>query len=148
MNGFRKMISDNIPKMWDLALRWCNCRTAWIDYIYTTHVAPYNNDWRDAATIKKLKAKQVRIFTSPKNTKFFDTINHDRMLLEDKESYESWKKIANWVQWFEKQYAYVASSAEIQMSCKGTSPDETAEYISKRYGISIKLSKYIIDSIV
>lgn len=149
MNGFRKMISDNIPKTWDLALRWCHCRTKWIEYIYNVHIAPLNNDWRDERTRKSLKEKRTRMLTSPKRTRFFDTINHDRMLLEDKEAYEAWKSVSNWVTWFSEQYAYITSSAKIQMECKGTSIDDTAEYINKRYKLNnIKLAKFIIDSIV
>lgn len=153
MNGFRKMISDNIPKTWDIALRWCKCRQYWIDTAYNIYVGRFNNDYRKPNEIKRLKAEAVKQLThqqkiNGKHMKFEDTVNLGNLLIEDDGLYEYWKVISGWIKFFEKNYAYIKSSATIQMECKGSSVDEVAYYINRKYNLNnVKLAYYIIKTI-
>lgn len=152
MNGFRKMISDNIPKIWDLALRWCHCRQYWIDTVYDNYIGRYNDDYRTLAKRNKLKADEVKRITrkmkvNGKYMPFSDTVNLENLMVEDNGLYEYWSTINKWILWFEQNYSYVTSSAKIQMECMGSSVDEAAEYINKKYNMNdIKLAKYLINS--
>ena len=151
MNGFRKMISDNIPKTWDLALRWCECRTKWIEYVYNTHVKKYNTDWRGHKKILELKSTAVKQMTQKQKfdgmlLKFDDTINFDILFREDPEQYEAWKTVSTWVSWFSENYAYIKSTADIQLTCKYKSVDETVEYICKKYNLDdVQLVYFILN---
>lgn len=151
MNGYRKMISDNIPKVWDLALRWCHCRQYWIDTAYDNYVGRYNDDYRTTRQKNKLKADEVKRITrkmkvNGKHMRFSDTVNLDPVEM-DKDLYEYWSSINKWVLWFEKNYLLVKQDVETQ-TLKGSSAEDIIEYINEKYNMNdIKLANYIINGI-
>lgn len=129
------MISDNIPRNWDMGLRFCKCRTLWIEYVYTTHVKKYDNDWRGKRERAKLKARACKLFTgrakddNGNKIHFAETINTHTMLLKDRERYDAWMNVIKWVQWFCKNMIYI----ENMIKGRTDSNECCARYVDTMY---------------
>lgn len=151
MNGYRKMISDNIPLTWDLGLRWCKCRLRWIEYVYVHYIKPYDNDYRSKKEIKRLKSRQAKFYCGKlKNENghklTFDlTINMHTLLIRDKEQYDYWTTIIKWVNWFSKNTLYLKS---MMSNMQYSSDDEIADYIQTHCKLKDrKLVEFIVKNI-
>lgn len=144
MTGYRKMISDRIPATWDMALRWNQCRQAWIEYCYNTYLRPLNTNvmksrkWNEAE-----KAKRVTEICNVKKG-FANSINLDRLLQENSEQYTYWKKIIDWVKWFCEKMPHISNSAKNSYNIEGLRKNALAESISKQYSINVDLSIFIL----
>lgn len=145
MNGYRKMISCNIPKAWDIALRWCKCRQRWIERVYSIGVAPYNSDVMHSKKQKEeLKESYVKRICNPNKTSFRDTLELDRLLNpKDIVAYNAWMNIVEWVEWFRKILPFIRNDAKFYYD-RGERGDKLALLIAENYSIDINLSKHIL----
>ena len=147
------MISDKIPKTWDLALRWCKCRGKWINYVYDSYIKPYNsNVMKSKQENIRLKSFYTKVYTreiAPKKGEnkltFIQTIKVDDLLINDFEEYQFWQTVYGWVKWFADTGDYIRSSADIYLDCKGYTIEQTAQALSKRYKVDVKLVMFIIN---
>lgn len=148
MTGYRKMINDRIPFIWDIGLRWCRCKTAWIEFIYNSCVKPYKNDvMHNEHQKKKLKETNIKRSCDVHNG-FQYSLNLDILLQKSKAEYEFWKNVSNWVNWFSKHYEYIAIAVEIENSTYDTPENELINYINDRFKLdNIDLSKFIIKEV-
>lgn len=143
------MISDNIPKTWDLALRYCKCRKLWVERIYDLHIRPYNSDWRPLKERKRLKSIACKQYTGKTKDDFGnyctfkDTTEIERILSKDKNKdlYEFWTTVNTWVMWFQKNLIY------IENALNGAEGDIIAKamYLDERFKIrNEKLTLFIV----
>ena len=144
MNGYRKMISDNIPKTWDIALRWCKCRQKYIERVYRNYVAIYKNDvMHTLAQKKKLIENGIHRATNPKNA-FSDSLELDKLRNEkDLQLLTYWEGVVDWVVWFSSNTLYIKNDADFY-SKKGVHGDELASLIAKNHELDPELIKHIL----
>lgn len=142
MTGYRKMISDRIPESWDMALRYCKCRQAWIDHIYNIHVRPLNNNvMKSRAENEKEKARRIRKLFE--NKSFSSTINWNKLLQENLDEYNMWRNIDTWVSWFRSNTTYIVGSITVNYNL-GVRGNDLASTIAEQFDIDIKLSTFFI----
>ena len=171
MNGYKPMLRDRMPKMLDLALRWCKAKNRWIDYVYNNIVSKYPLEKRSSIVKTILGIKQYykrqeiydhirynefksvtmkQINSIPKSElymKFKDTINWNKLLLEDLDMYKYWEDVAEWVDWFSTSYIAIESTYNYWTSKRwNVSDNEVKKIISHKFGISIKLTNFLIKS--
>lgn len=148
MTGYRKMINDRIPLIWDIGLRWCRCKTAWIEYVYNDCVKKYENDvMHNDYQKKRLKEAEIKRSCNAHNG-FKYSLNLETMIQISEEKYIFWKNVVKWVNWFSKHYEYIAMAAEIENSTNNTSENELINYINDRFNLNdINLSKFIIKEV-
>ena len=104
------MLRDRLPKMVNLALKWCKCKEKWLDHVYKNWIWMYSSkDMRNSVTRDILGLDK-----RGKATKFdFEgTILWDN-LTEEETNY--WKGISSWVSWFRKQYQYVENTYTVSL---------------------------------
>lgn len=140
MNGFRQMISDRMPKTWDMTLRWCKSRQKWIDYFYNTHVKPWNTDYR---VKKRNQNKRDAIMKSFKST-FENTIETERMMLNgSEEEYRHWIWVIDWSKWFCTKEIFIESMLK-RMHEEGGLPEDLKKAIMERYKTDEELAEFIV----
>lgn len=125
--GYKAMIRDRVPKMVNLALKYCGCKEKWLDHVYKNWVWIYSDkDVRDTVTRELLGLDKKG---KPTKFNFEDTILWDNLTVEE-EKY--WKRVSNWVSWFQKNYSYVENEYSISKS-KGRDIREIKYDIMIRY---------------
>lgn len=141
MNGFKKMISDRMPKVWDMTLRWCKSRQKWIDYFYITHIRAYNNDYR---VKQRNELKRNRIMSYLNDT-FDNTIETERiMLYGSEEEYKHWTWVISWYKWFGSKLIYIEGMLK-NMNKDGVTADDLKKALSEKYKTDEKLADFIIN---
>ena len=145
MNGYRKMISDRIPLVWDMTIRWCKCRNRFIEYVYDNVVRPYKTDVMHSRKEKaKLISKQLKDELNPMSTSFRETVRLTKLLTYNKtEDFNYWKVVADWNDFFATRALYIKSSC-IHSRSRGATTKELIVEISERYEIDPKLAEFII----
>ena len=145
MNGYRKMISDRIPSVWDMTIRWCKCRNRFIEYVYDNVVRPYKTDVMHSRKEKaKLISKQLKDELNPMSTSFRETVRLTKLLTYNKtEDFNYWKVVADWNDFFATRALYIKSSCIHSRSRSATTKELIVE-ISERYEIDPKLAEFII----
>ena len=145
MNGYRKMISDRIPQVWDMTIRWCKCRNRFIEYVYDTVVRPYQTDVMHSRKEKtKLISEQLKNELNPMSTSFRETVRLTKLLTYNHtEDYNYWKTVADWNDFFATRALYIKNSC-IHSRNKGATTKELIVEISERYKIDPKLAEFII----
>ena len=167
--SYKSMLRDRMPKMLDLALRWCKAKGRWIDYVYDNQIKKYPMEKRSVLvkTILGIKQKykrqeiydQIRytefkpvtmeqVNKIPKSElymRFNDTIDWSRLSLEDPDMYRYWKIVADWVDWFSKSYTYIQDTYDHSQSWKMDN-DDICPILMSKYGIDRKLTEYLIKS--
>lgn len=153
MTGYREMLRDNVPAVWDLALRWCKCKGQWVELVYTTHIAKFNNDHR-VLQRNTLKSNKVKMCTLKKRGEyglyytFADTINLSPDIFKgESDTYDYWVKVNNWVKWFAQKTMLIKDDVR---SCKnkGNVPKELLRsYLMNKYSLTDKLVDFILDNI-
>lgn len=100
------MLRDRLPKMVDLALRYCKCKNLWLDHCYTNFIKIYvHKKDRDDATRKCLGyGSKNRHFI------FRNTIQWDNMNKEEK---DDWENVCNWVAYFEENYQVAENEVNV-----------------------------------
>jgi hypothetical protein len=147
MKGYRKMISDNIPKTWDIALRYCKCRKKYIERIYSLYVVKYKGDvMHTLAQKKKLIEEGIHRATNSKNP-FSDSLELDRLRNEKNlHLLKYWENIVSWVAWFSSNTLYIKDDAKYYYD-KGVRGDELVSVIANRFDFDPKLVKHILKQI-
>lgn len=140
MNGFRQMISDRMPKTWDMTLRWCKSRQKWIDYFYNTHIKKLNNDYR---VKQRNKLKSEKIMGYFKGT-FDTTIETERMMLYgSEEEYKHWIWVIDWSKWFCSKTIFIESMLK-RMHEDGELPEGLKKAIKEKYKTDDELAEFIL----
>lgn len=104
------MLRDRVPRMVNLALKWCKCKEKWLDHVYKNWIWMYSSkDMRNNVTRDLLG---LDVHGKPTNFNFEDTILWDN-LTEEETNY--WKGISAWVSWFRKQYQYVENTYTVSL---------------------------------
>lgn len=144
MKGYRKLISDRIPKTWDMALRWCKCRKRYIERIYDYSVRLYKSDvMHTQEQKKKLIEKEIILATDPKNSFSSGLELHRLRTEEDLNLLQYWEGVVDWVNWFSSNTLYIQDDAKYY-SDKGVHGDELVSLIADRYEYDPKLVKHIL----
>ena len=108
--GYRNMLRDRVPRMVNLALKWCKCKEKWLDHVYKNWIWMYSSkDMRNSVTRDLLG---LDIHGKATKFNFEDTILWDN-LTEEETKY--WKGISSWVSWFRKQYQYVENTYTVSL---------------------------------
>lgn len=163
------MLRDRMPHALDLALRWCKAKQRWIDYVYETIVKKYPEEKRSAVVKTILGIKQqykrqeiydqiryseLKLVTREQVSKipktelymrFSDTINWQKLFIEDQNMFSYWMRVAEWVDWFSRSYISIKDTYEHSQSWK-MSNDEICPILMSKYGINRKLTEYLIKS--
>lgn len=145
MNGYRKMISDRIPPVWDMTIRWCKCRNRFVEYVYNNVVRPTRTDVMHTRKEKaKLVPQRIKDELNPKLTSFREAVRLMGLLNYNKtEDYNYWKVVADWNDFFATRALYIKNSC-VHLRSKGATTKELIAEISERYGIDSKLAEFII----
>lgn len=95
--GYRGMLRDRLPATINLALKWCEAKTEWIDLVYKQSI--------QFCTNKELRDSQCRhilgISSNKPNFEFHDTIEWDKLTDDEK---KHWEWVEGWVTWFSSNY--------------------------------------------
>lgn len=144
MEGYRKVLSRNIPETVAFALKWNESKTKWVDYVYNT--------WLKHLVTKKDKTKTTNDILG-KGKKygfvFSTTIAWDGLTDEEK---EYWNSTNNWVLWFQKNFITVHGVYKMYKA-KGKSEGWIQDYIERIHLLDIDeslrmdLAKYLIKCI-
>lgn len=147
------MLSENIPKVWDIALKWCGCKTKWIEYVYKAHIQPYNTNC--LLTKKQNKHKKTVAVREiiKKGARFSDSIKWDSFMVNptdaSREEQEMWTKVNTWVTWFSKNNIYIEDIIKSYMSEHRYTDEEIADKLNQRYKLNNqKLSKFLVNTYV
>ena len=142
------MISDRIPPVWDMTIRWCKCRNRFIEYVYDNVVRPYRTSAVHSKKEKaKLISKQLKDKLNPKLTKFKDVLRLTMLFTYDRtEDFNYWKVVADWNDFFATKTLYIQNSC-VHLRSRGATTKEIIEEISKRYKIDSKLAEFIIKTL-
>lgn len=167
--GYKEMLRDRMPEILNLALCWCKAKQRWIDYVYENIVKKYPKEKRSIVVktilgikqqykrqevydqikyseLKPVTKEQVnQIPKSELYMKFADTINWQKLLIEDPDMYQYWKTVADWVDWFSKSYIPIKDTYDHSQSWRMNS-DEIYPILMSKYGITKKLTMFLIKS--
>lgn len=167
--GYKQMLRDRMPKLLDLALRWCKAKNRWIDYVYENIVKKNSvekrsnvvkiilgikQDYKRQEIYDKLRYVEFKDVTReqvnkiPKSElymKFSKTINWQKLSREDPEMFEYWKIVTEWVDWFSKSYLYIEDTYKHSKRW-GMSDIEIAIVLKDKYDIDINLANFLIKS--
>jgi len=163
------MLRDRMPKMLDLALRHCKAKQRWIDYVYENFVKRCQREKRSTVVKKLLGIKQQykrqeiydnlryvefknvtmeQINSIPKSAlymSFSETINWQKLSVEDHDMYEYWKVVAGWVEWFSKMHIPVKDTYD-HCNSWNMSHGEIVGVLMSKYGITRNTAEFIIKS--
>lgn len=169
MKGYKQMLRDRMPLILDLALRYCKAKERWIDYVYNSivkrnpvekrsivvkTVLGIKQQWKRRQIYDQVKYGELKPITMeqvnniPKSElymKFTDTIDWQKLSVEDPDMYDYWKTISEWVDWFSTQYIPIKDAYEHSRQWK-MSNEEIIPIIMGKYGIDRKLTEYLIKS--
>lgn len=141
--GYRGMLRDRLPATVNLALKWCEAKTKWIDLVYNQSIKFCTN--------KELRDSQCRHILGISSTKrgfeFHDTIEWDKLSEEDK---TYWKWAEEWVNWFTKNYISIEEIYKT-LKVKNKSNLEIMEEIEMKFYPTLenseKLSEILLEHI-
>lgn len=167
--GYRQMLRDRMPKVLDLALRWCKAKERWIDYVYDNVIKRTSKEKR-SDTVKiilgiKPKWKRQEIYDQLRYSEFkqvtmaqvwkiprsklyldfYDSINWVTLSNNDPDMYNYWMTIAEWTDWFSKSYLSVKSTYDHSRHL-GLSDNDIAPLLMGTYEINRKLADFLIKS--
>ena len=169
MKGYKAMIRDRMPEMLDLALRWCKAKQRWIDYVYENVVKREPQEKRSVVVKTVLGIKQrykrqniydqiryvemkpvtkEQVNKIPKSElymKFSETINWQKLLIEDRDMYDYWKVVSDWVDWFSKSHIPIESTYKHCVQW-GMKESEIIPILMSKYNIERKLTEFLIKS--
>lgn len=167
--GYKSMLRDRMPLVLDLALRWCKAKNRWINYVYDNTIKKYSESKRSTVVktilgikqqykrqqiydqikyseLKPVTKEQVnQIPKSELYMRFKDTIDWQKLSVEDPDMYSYWKVIADWVDWFSKSYTSIESTYNHSKQWK-LDKDEVIPILMAKYGIDRKLTEFLIKS--
>lgn len=167
--GYKQMLRDRMPKILDLALRWCKAKNRWIDYVYENNVKKHSKENRSNVVkvllgikqqykrqeihdqikydeLKPITMEQVnRIPKSELHMKFSRTIDWQKLSREDSKMVEYWKIVAEWVDWFSTSYAIIEDTYNHSRRWN-MSDNEIKTILMDKYEIDYKLTEYLIKS--
>lgn len=170
MKGYKGMIRDRMPLMLNLALKWCKAKERWIDYVYDNVIRKYPENKRSIVVKQILGIKQRwkrqeiydqiryselepitmdQINKIPKSElymKFSDTIDWSTLYNEDRDMYDYWKVIAEWVNWFSTEYTSIKSTYSHALRWGMSTKDDIKPILMSKYQIDGKLADYLIKS--
>lgn len=97
MTGYKAMLSDRLPFVVNIALKWCETKGRWVNHVYNSQIKLFvHKSDRDYAVRCVLGiAKRHPVFN------FKDTIDWNNLTQED---HEHWTWVQDWVNWFQKHY--------------------------------------------
>lgn len=105
--GYREMLRDRCPKVVSFALKYCKAKEAWLNHVYKSWIWVFSSKKLRLAMTKEL------IGTKHKPFCFEDTIDWENL---DQKETAYWKRINNWVSWFQSNYAYMHNAYSISKS--------------------------------
>ena len=106
------MLRDRVPKVVNFALKWCKVKESWLDHVY------YHWIWLYSSNEERLYATRtiLGLNKNPVEFIFADTIDWENISSEEE---LRWKRVANWVSWFQKEYQFIENeySDSIEKGC-------------------------------
>lgn len=145
MIGYKAMLSDRLPYVVNIALKWCESKGRWVEHVYNTQVKIYvkKSDKDYAVRCVLGIAKRHPEFN------FNDTIDWNN-LSEDDNSH--WKWVSDWVNWFQKSFCdienIIKTSRLIGMLENDIIKEVCTTYLKNMEQESAeKLAKYILKNI-
>ena len=165
MGGYKAMLRDRMPATVDLALKYCKAKTAYVDYLYDEYISNVSSKERKSRLVKELlglkKAYDLdtvistfrmfgRIQTKeiPNDSlylTFRETFDWAKLALGDPDVFKYWKSVADWVDWFKKQYSYIENTFKTSQMT-GKTEDECKSEIIRRYSLNENLANYLKNS--
>lgn len=144
MNGYRKLISCRIPKTWDMTLRWCKCRSKFIERVYDVHIRPFNNNVMcTRKENEKKKEKRILSYINPKG-RFTDAIDLTNMMQYGHKDEVFWRSVVSWNEWFCRNALYIKGAVETAIIC-GADNKGLVDTISETYTQKNRvLAKFIL----
>lgn len=163
------MLRDRMPKMLDLALRWCKAKDRWINYVYDNIIRKYPSEKRSVIvktilgikqqykhqeiydTLRYVEFKPItmeQVKSIPKSElymKFSETIDWNTLSKDDPDMYNYWKAVADWVDWFSTSYTPIQCTYELSQKWK-MGDDDIRPILMSKYEIDSKLTEYLINS--
>lgn len=107
--GYKAALHNRIPQTVDLALKWNNAKTAWVDHVYNSQIKIYKKN------CDRKKATDI-ILSKPFN--FHKSIDWDNLYTSPKIitlNREYWLTIESWVNWFTRNYLYIKNSYDVSI---------------------------------
>ena len=137
--GYKEMLRDRMPKMLNLALKWCKAKEKWLDYVYENHIKivpkdqrgvevkkclglkpKYNvNDMYPYLWEKGISYKQINDFIYSKSPQELSQILKmdfkDTIIWKDLDENETkfWNYVNSWVVWFKRTHMYIENTYKI-----------------------------------
>lgn len=151
------MISDNTPRTWDLALRWCKSKTKWIEYVYKQFVAVYNNNvmhtYAENKRLKGLAVKRILGVAKRKRGEHYPlsyTIKLDSFLVnptkESIEEYDLWCGVIKWENWFSRSLIWLDESIKFYVD-SGYLVEDIIECINTKFKLNnVDLARFIVEN--
>ena len=142
------MISARVPKVWDMAIRWCKCRQRWIDRVYDKHLKALNNNCMASKEANNNKKSEiVKNILNPKKTKFEDTIRYDQMVQYNEEEQEFWKPVIAWVHFFAEKYPYWENFVNVRSRGYGKTKSEIAKDLATTQHVNEDIAIFFVNSL-
>ena len=169
MGGYKQMLRDKMPEMLDFALRYCNAKSRWIDYVYDNSIKKYSKKDRSVAVkvilgikqkykrkelydkirydmFKPMKITKEQVDAIPKSelyVSFKQTIDFDKLSRDDPDMYQYWKDVASWVDWFSTTYISVKDTY-LHAKKWQLKRSEITESLMAKYSIDKRLVDFLI----
>ena len=155
-----------MPEIINLALKWCNAKERWINHVYDNFVKKYPMEKRGIMVKIALGIKQQfkrqeiydyfryvegidvpreRMYSIPKDDLFMpfrSTINWRSL---DKDMYNYWKIVVEWVEWFKKTHISIEDTYRHSLNF-GNDKETSKSIIMSKYKLNNKLAEYLIKS--
>lgn len=111
--SYKEMLRNRIPIELDLTLKWCKCKTQWVNYVYSEFVQIFSDKKERDKTIRYILKK--KIMPDPYGTykdkfDFHGCINWDWL---DKNDEEYWRTVEEWFNWFDHYVPLLQTSDDI-----------------------------------
>lgn len=136
------MISDRIPKVWDMTLRWRKCRTRWIELVYKKHLKRFDTDvMHSRKHNKKEKAEVAKRILNPTKTKFQETVDLQFMFTYIHPDYEFWNNVCTWNDYFSKHNIFWKNYINLH---KEETEQDLIAGLSERYHINKDLASFVV----
>lgn len=164
--GYKQMLRDRMPRVINLALKYCKAKERWIDNVYDFVIKKYPIEKRSTIVKIVLGIKQQytrqeihdyfryvalipttkeQMYSIPKNElfmRFRDTIDWRHL---DPHMYLYWTTVVEWVEWFRTVYVAIQDTYEHSLSF-GNDEITTRTILKDKYGINDNLVEYLIKS--
>lgn len=135
-NGYKAMLRDRVPFIVDIALKYLEIKTIWINHVYDNFIKIYKD--KD----QRYEATRIALGISKKNREFNF---HNTIMWENlsREEYDKWNRIKEWIEWFALHYSYIKNDYDIAIK-SGKSITGLKIRIIQIYKIDEKLFKYLV----